>query len=167
MKRTPQHHFSWKPALRLWVFACLIFLLSATSPARAHERDELPNPLRLEDVLAYGRAHRQEIVSARARARAAGEKPAIVSALEDPMVMVSIDHLPFMLHGIDASLMVEQRFPLSGVLARRRRAAEADASRFRAESVRRAKHSPLNTASSRNRPGTTTCSGAWFAAPRI
>jgi outer membrane protein TolC len=52
------------------------------------------------------------------------------------MVMPSVDHLPFMLHGVDASLMVEQRFPLSGVLGDRRRAAEADARRFRADSVR-------------------------------
>ena len=52
------------------------------------------------------------------------------------MVMSSIDHLPFMLHGVDARLMVEQRFPLSGVLGHRRRAAEADARRFRAEAER-------------------------------
>lgn len=116
---------------------CLtLLLLALPMPARAQERDELPSPLRLEDVLAYGRAHRQEIVAARARARAASERPAIVSALEDPMVMPSIDHLPFMLHGVDASLMVEQRFPLSRVRGHRQRAAEADARRFRAESER-------------------------------
>ena len=78
---------------------------------------------RLEDVLAYGRAHRQEIVAALARARAAGERPAIVSALEDPMIMPSIDHLPFTFDGVDASLTVEQRFPFSRVRGNRRRAA--------------------------------------------
>jgi outer membrane protein TolC len=113
-----------------------LLLLILPSPSHAQERDELPTPLRLEHVLAYGRAHRQEIVAARARARAARERPAIVSALEDPMVMPSIDHLPFMLHGVDASLMVEQRFPFSRVRGHRQRAAEADARRFRAESER-------------------------------
>lgn len=136
MKVTQQLNVPWKPSRRLCVLACLAIALFAPSAARAQELDDLPSPLRLEDVLAYGRMHRQEIVAARARARAAGERPAIVSALEDPMVMSSIDHLPFMLHGVDASLMVEQRFPLSGVLGHRRRAAEADARRFRAESER-------------------------------
>ncbi len=96
----------------------------------------LSDPLRLEDVLAYAAAHRQEIVASRARARAAEERPAIASALEDPMVMPSLDHLPFALHGVDASLMIEQRFPLSGLLGHRRRAAAAEARRSRAESER-------------------------------
>lgn len=136
MKMTQQLDVPWKPSRALWALTYLVLSLFASSAARAQELDALPSPLRLEDVLTYGRAHRQEIVAARARARAAGERPAIVSALEDPMVMSSIDHLPFMLHGVDASLMVEQRFPLSGVLGHRRRAAEADARRFRAESER-------------------------------
>lgn len=137
MKRIAQRiDVPWMPSRALWSFTCLVLSLFAPSVAGAQERDALPNPLRLEDVLIFGRTHRQEIVAARARARAAGERPAIVSALEDPMVMSSIDHLPFMLHGVDASLMVEQRFPLSGVLGHRRRAAEADARRFRAESER-------------------------------
>lgn len=126
----------WKPSRDLLALTGLVLALLVPSSAEAQNHDDLPSPLRLQDVLAYGRAHRQEIVAARARARAAGERPAIVSALEDPMVMSSIDHLPFMLHGVDASLMVEQRFPLSGVLGHRRRAAEADARRFRAEAER-------------------------------
>jgi outer membrane protein, heavy metal efflux system len=114
----------------------LVFLLSGGPIARAQPQDRLPAPLRLEDVLAYASDHRQEIVAARARARAFEQRPEIVSALEDPMVMPSIDHLPFMLHGVDASLMIEQRFPLSRVRGHRQRAAEADARRLRAESVR-------------------------------
>ena len=122
--------------LGLRAIGIALLLLVSPSPSHAQQQDELPNPLRLEDVLAYGRSHRQEIVAARARARAASERPAIVSALEDPMLMPSIDHLPFMLHGVDASLMVEQSFPLSRVRGHRQRAAEADARRFRAESER-------------------------------
>lgn len=126
------------PASRLGAL-CLAVLLLVPSSGFAQTRSELPDlssPLRLADVLAYARAHRLEIVAARARVRAASERPAIVSAHEDPMVMPSIDHLPFMLHGVDASLMVEQRFPLSGVLGNRERAAEADAQRSLAESKR-------------------------------
>jgi outer membrane protein TolC len=123
-------------ALQIRATGLVLLLLLCPSMGRAQEPAALPNPLRLEDVVAYGRAHRQEIVAARARARAAIERPAIVSSLEDPMVMPSLDHLPFMLHGVDASLMVEQRFPLSGSLGHRRRAAEADARRLGADSER-------------------------------
>lgn len=119
-----------------WVAACSLLHGAPTRGAYAQARDALPSPLRLEDVFAYGRAHRQEIAAARARARAAAQRPAMVAALEDPMVMPSIDHLPFMFHGVDASVMVEQRFPLSGVLGHRRRAAEADARKFVAETER-------------------------------
>jgi cobalt-zinc-cadmium efflux system outer membrane protein len=136
MKMNRLFYAPWKPSRDLLALTGLVLALLVSLSAEAQNHDDLPSPLRLEDVLAYGRDHRQEIVAARARARAAGERPAIVSALEDPMVMSSIDHLPFMLHGVDASLMVEQRFPLSGVLGHRRRAAEADARRFRAESER-------------------------------
>jgi hypothetical protein len=61
----------------------------------------------------HARERRQEPAAASARARAAAARPAVVSALEDPMIMASVDHLPFGLHGVDASAMVEQRFPLS------------------------------------------------------
>lgn len=114
--------------------ATLICVLAACPLlARAELPDTLPDPLKLEDVLAYARAHRQEIAAAQAAARAAEQRPDIVGGLEDPMVMPSIDHLPFMLHGLDASLMIEQRFPLSGVLGRRRRVAQADARRLQAQ----------------------------------
>ena len=97
---------------------------------------ELPTPLTLEFVQRYAREHRAEIVAARARARAAAQRVAVVGALEDPMVSPSLDHLPFMLHGADFSLAIEQRFPLSGVLGNRERAASADAQRLRAETMR-------------------------------
>ncbi len=52
------------------------------------------------------------------------------------MVSPSLDHLPFRLHGADFSLTVEQRFPLSGIRGNRRRVAEAEAQRLRAETDR-------------------------------
>ena len=87
-------------------------------------------------VLTLAMERRAEIAAARARVRAAEARPAIVGALEDPMVSASIDHLPFMFNGADVSFSVEQRFPLSGIRAHRRAAARADIDRFRAEVVR-------------------------------
>ncbi len=96
----------------------------------------LPSPLRVEQVIQVARSRRAEIVAAHARARAAAQRPAVVSALEDPVVSPAVDHLPFMLDGADVSLGIEQRFPLSRVRGNRRRVAEADAERLRAETNR-------------------------------
>ncbi|MGH9602156.1 MAG: TolC family protein [Terriglobales bacterium] len=96
----------------------------------------MPSPLRVEDVLRLARERRAEVAAARARIRAASERPAIVSALEDPMVAPALDHLPFRLQGADFSLFLEQRFPLSRVRKHRRQAAEADLERTRAEADR-------------------------------
>ncbi|MEN9578423.1 MAG: hypothetical protein RJA70_1432 [Pseudomonadota bacterium] len=148
MKVTWLLRISWRPSRAQWTLTGLVVALLVSARAEAQELHDLPSPLRLDDVLAYGRAHRQEIVAARARARAAGERPAIVAALEDPMLMPSIDHLPFMLHGVDASLMLEQRFPLSGVRGHRERAAQADARRLRAESERVSQDVQLDVARS-------------------
>lgn len=117
------------------LIATVAVLLLGSTLAPGQQDEELPSPLRLEDVVEYARHHRQEIVAARALARAADQRPAVVSALEEPMVMPAVDHLPFKLHGMDASLVVEQSFPLSGVLGHRRRAAEAEARRLRANSL--------------------------------
>jgi len=109
------------------VFVLAAALLAVGGSAGADEPDRLPDPLRMASAIALARQHRTEIAAARSRARAAMERPAIVSALDDPMVLPSIDHLPFMLGGADISLVVEQRFPLSGIRGHRRRTAEAEA----------------------------------------
>jgi cobalt-zinc-cadmium efflux system outer membrane protein len=117
--------------------ACSALLLPTGDVVAQQAADaELPSPLRLEHVVRFARANRAEVVAMRARARAAGERPAIVSALEDPMISPSLDHLPFMLHGADVSLSIEQRFPLSRELGNRGRAAKAEAKRLRAETER-------------------------------
>ncbi len=63
----------------------------------------------------------------RAQATAAAQRPAQVAAPPDPMLMFSVDHLPFALHGADVSAQFQQDFPLSRLLRHRRRAAEATA----------------------------------------
>ncbi len=84
---------------------------------------------------------RPEVTAAKARAEALAQRPAIVSALEDPMVSASIDHYPYTAPEMDGSsrynrsFTIEQKFPLSRVRTHRRDAALADANRARALAV--------------------------------
>ena len=80
---------------------CPIPLAAQTTPA-------LPSPLSLADVIRLASERRDEIQAARARMRAGEARPAIVSALADPMISPSLDHLPFMLGGADVSVTIEQ-----------------------------------------------------------
>jgi outer membrane protein, heavy metal efflux system len=121
---------------RMLIAAGLALVTRLSGTAYAQGVPAAPTVLRLEQVLATAHQYRAEILAAQARARAFAERPAIVSALEDPMVFPSLDHLPFMLDGADVSLTVEQRFPLSGVLGKRERSAQADAQRARADAQR-------------------------------
>ncbi len=75
----------------------------------------LPSPLRLVDAVRLAGDRRDEIDAAGARTGAGEARPDIVSALEDPMIAPSLDHLPFMLGGADVSVTIEQRIPLSGI----------------------------------------------------
>lgn len=114
--------------------ACVVAASAClTASVAAGDQAALPTPLRVADAVRLAKQHRAEVVAARARARAATERPAIVSALDDPEVFPSIDHLPFMGGGADISFTLEQRFPLSGIRGHRRSAAEADARRELAE----------------------------------
>ncbi len=105
-------------------------------PSAAQAANDLPAPLRLEEAVRVARANRAEIGVARARARASAARPDIVSSLPDPMVMASIDHWPIGMARASGSLTAQQEFPLSSVLSRRRRAAEARAQRDRADTAR-------------------------------
>lgn len=104
--------------------------------AGAQPSAELPSPLRFEDVPALARERRAEVTAARERALAAEQRPAIVSALDDPMISPSVDHWPFGMAAADVSLTIEQRFPLSGIRGDRRRVAEAEAKRLRSDEQR-------------------------------
>jgi len=87
----------------------------------------LPSPLTPDAVLKYASEHRAEITAAKAKASAMAQVPKQAGALPDPMVMVSIDHLPITLDGISASIQMQQDLPLSGLRGAKTRAAEADA----------------------------------------
>jgi len=96
----------------------------------------LPSPLDASTVVRLAHQRRPEITAAKARWAAAAERPKIVAALPDPMVMVSADMVPIPLVGVDGSITVQQEFPLSGVLGNRRRGAEAEAQRWGADARR-------------------------------
>ena len=104
--------------------------LALAAPAAAQG---VPAPLGLDDAIRIAAERRAEITAARARVRAAEQRPAIVSALEDPMVAASIDHLPLDLSGADYSVTIEQRFQLGPIRRHRRQAANAATDRARAE----------------------------------
>jgi outer membrane protein TolC len=119
-------------------FVVLVTVLATTSPTRtvAQAMHVLPSPLGLEAVVRIASERRAEIQAARARTRAGEARPIIVSALEDPMISPSLDHLPFMLGGADVSVTIEQRIPLSGIRRHRRVSALADVERLRADANR-------------------------------
>jgi outer membrane protein TolC len=96
----------------------------------------MPSPLTLGDVIRIAGERRDEIQAALARVRAGEARPTIVSALADPMISPSLDHLPFMLGGADVSITIEQQLPLSGIRGHRRAAALAEVDRLRAEAKR-------------------------------
>jgi outer membrane protein TolC len=107
----------------------VLVLVSTLAVRNAHAQatDALPTPFNPDAVVRYVAQHRAEIASGMAEARALAQRPALVGALPDPMIMVSADHIPFSGMGVDGSVLVQQEFPLSGVLGARRRAAEAAA----------------------------------------
>jgi cobalt-zinc-cadmium efflux system outer membrane protein len=120
-----------RPICLLVLLLALVLIPPGTVAAQVGE--PLPVPLSLRDVIRIAGERRDEIQAARARVRAAEARPAIVSALQDPMFSPSLDHLPFMLGGADVSVTIEQQIPLSGIRRSRRASALADVDRLRAE----------------------------------
>ena len=118
---------------RVVLCAWLVAALHVDAFAQA---SALPSPLTIGDVARLASDRRDEITAARARRRAADERPAIVGALDDPMLSPSLDHAPFMGGGADFSFTIEQQFPLSKIRQHRRDAANADILRRRAEVTR-------------------------------
>jgi len=107
--------------------------LLITTPAAGQA---LPSPLGLADVIRLAGERRDEIDAARARTRAGEERPAIVSALDDPMISPSLDHVPFMGGGASWSVTIEQAIPLSPIRRHRRASASADVDRLQADTRR-------------------------------
>jgi outer membrane protein TolC len=104
--------------------------------AVAQTSASLPSPLTLADVIRIAGERRDEIQAARSRTTAGEARPIIVSALSEPMLSPSLDHLPFMMNGADYSITIEQQIPLSGIRGHRRASALADVDRLRAAASR-------------------------------
>ena len=122
--------------IRLLLFRAAVATVVAVAGfpvTAAAQGGQLPSPLRLVDAVQIANERRAEIEAARARTRAAEQRPAIVSALADPMVSPSLDHLPFMWSGADVSVTIEQQIPLSGIRGHRRASALADIDRLQIE----------------------------------
>jgi outer membrane protein TolC len=118
-------------------FVWLLTIIAIAPPlAAAQAPPSMPSPLTLGDVIRIAGERRDEIQAALARVRAGEARPTIVSALADPMISPSLDHLPFMLGGADVSITIEQQLPLSGIRGHRRAAALAEVDRLRAEAKR-------------------------------
>lgn len=140
--------------------ALLVLLLAAAwSPAAWSSPPGPRTVLDLREAVETAASRRPEITAASARTAAAEQRPAIVSALEDPMLMMGIDHFPYRrmpagetVAGVgdddmaaepmpaaasqgrfDWSVSIEQRFPLSRVRAHRRAGAEAEIRQRRAD----------------------------------
>jgi outer membrane protein, heavy metal efflux system len=126
------------PAAHWTIAPFLVCAALWSADAAGQARPSLPSPLGLGDVIRMAGERRDELQAARARIRAGEARPAIVSALEDPMLSPSLDHLPFMLGGADVSVTIEQRFPLSPLRRHRRASALADIDRLRADAGRTA-----------------------------
>jgi cobalt-zinc-cadmium efflux system outer membrane protein len=133
-------HYRGMSAMRTVHFRSLsiaaIAVVTFAGTVAAQTDPALPSPLTLGDVIRLASERRDEIRAARARVRAGEVRPTIVSALQDPMISPSLDHLPFMLGGADVSFTIEQQIPLSGLRGHRRASAMADLERLRAEASR-------------------------------
>lgn len=129
----------------LTLLAAVLALPAMTSAALAGD-PVIAESLSITDARRIAIEHRAEVRAAQARTLAARQRPAIVSALDDPMLSPSIDHYPdeemMPEEGEEAgrrydwSVSLEQRFPLSNQLAERRRSAEFEAQRLDADAVR-------------------------------
>jgi outer membrane protein TolC len=122
---------------RLATSLVLLGVMLTSSPCvAAAQESALPSPLGLSDVIRIAGERRDEIQAARARTTAGEARPTIVSALSDPMISPSLDHLPFMMNGADYSVTIEQQISLSGIRGHRRASALADVDRLRAQTSR-------------------------------
>lgn len=132
-------------AARLRALRCALCACAFLQAGLAASEPNISDSIQLDEVIRIAVRTRGELAAANARAEAMAARPAIVGALEDPMVSPSIDHYPFDMpkaedemgeggggQRYDWSFSVEQRFPLSGVRRHRRDAARAEADRAKA-----------------------------------
>lgn len=104
------------------IIICLLF--SNSLPASDSVPD-LPPSLVFEEILKIAKERRAEIRATQERINASRQRETVLSALEDPMIIPSIDHWPYGMSNADVSLGIEQRFPLSRIRGQRKQSAQA------------------------------------------
>ncbi len=127
--KTLNKYISTTPLLALLV-------LVGTADRYCEPPQDLPSPIRFEDVPALARERRAEIRAARERIAAAKQRESIVSALDNPEISASVDHWPWGMPEADYSAAIEQRFPISRIRGRQRREAQAETRRLSFEANR-------------------------------
>lgn len=117
--------------VRIVRIACLLGAVSGLCGAAPAGVDAAVS---LDEAIMVARASRAEVRASSARVDAARQRPAIVAALDDPVIAPSIDHKPVdPMMKTDRSITFEQSFPLSRIRSHRRRAAEADVDKYLGE----------------------------------
>jgi outer membrane protein TolC len=105
-------------------WAVLVGIVLCGSSAAA---DELPSPLRLEDLLGQIRRQNPELTQQRALAKAAAARPRAVSQLDDPMLSLEWWQQPINFATVPIMLTVRQPLPWPGKLRARKQAAQREA----------------------------------------
>lgn len=113
-------------SLHFFVAAGMATTLFALGSATA-VADELPSPLRLNDLLVAVRQRNPEIVEALGMARAAAARPRAAGLLEDPMLSLEWWQQPVTFANVPLMLTVRQPLPWPGRLRVRRQVAEREA----------------------------------------
>lgn len=129
-------------AVRPWFLTprqCLALLLASVCASVPGAPAQPDTPLSLTGAFGIAREWRAEMRVSAARIDAARQRPAIVSALDDPVLSPSIDHKPVdPMMKTDRSITFEQSFPLSRIRSHRRSAAQADVGRYEGEAAKTA-----------------------------
>ena len=112
----------------------------ATTAAPAEPTAAMPQPgaqeeLRLEALLAEVAQHNPRLHGLRAQLRAAGERPAQVRTLEDPVLMAELWQVPWDRASVPLMFTLRQALPWPGKLRARAAVLEKDVDRARAESA--------------------------------
>ena len=105
-------------------WAVLVGILVGGSAATA---DELPSPLRLQDLLDRIRRQNPELTERRALAKAAAARPRAVSQLDDPTLSLEWWQQPIDFATVPIMLSVRQSLPWPGKLRARNQAAQREA----------------------------------------
>jgi hypothetical protein len=94
---------------RLRTFVLVSFIFALWQANAAAQQANVLDSWRVENVTVIALRNRGEIAAANARADALAQRPAIVGALEDPMISPAIDHYPFDMPEEESEFRLERK----------------------------------------------------------